>query len=126
MNSNTGKAFAQVPFWSSVDNTFVLREIPNDQTPKGKDARRGAIIEPVRPKALLTVDVAGGKWVPRSAESGERTNRGTTVEDEGAFEVLFMYPDGTLDLRTSAVDKGDADRKDARGEVPQVGQGDRG
>jgi hypothetical protein len=109
----TGKAFAPLPFWSSVDNSFVLREITGEKTPKGKDPRRGAIIEPVRPRTLLTVDVQGGKIRARvPVNPGERTNRGTTVEDEAASEVLFLYPDGTLDLRTSAVDKADADRKD--------------
>jgi hypothetical protein len=34
------------------------------------------------------------------------------VEDEAASEVLFMYPDGTLDLRSSASDKADPDRKE--------------
>ena len=110
----SGKAFSPVPFWSSVDNTFVLREITGDpKTAKGKEARRGALIEPVRPRSLLAVDISGGKVRPRVAVNpGERTNRGTTVEDEAASEVLFLYPDGTLDLRSSAFDKADADRKD--------------
>jgi hypothetical protein len=109
----SGKAFAPVPFWSSVDNTFVLREITGEKTPKGKDPRRGALIEPMRPRSLLAVDISGGKVRPQvKVNPGERTNRGTTVEDEAASEVLFMYPDGTLDLRSSAFDKADADRKD--------------
>jgi hypothetical protein len=108
-----GKAFTPVPFWSSVDNSFVLREIPGEKPPKGKDARKGAVIEPIRPKSLLAVDVGGGKMRVRVPPNpGERTNRGTTVEDEAATEVLFLYPDGTLDLRSSAVDRGDADRKE--------------
>jgi len=109
-----GKAFAPVPFWSSVDNAFVLRDITGETTPKGREPRKGAIVEPVRPKSLLVVDVAGGKSrtkVPTS-NPGERTTRGPSMEDECASEVLFMYPDGTLDLRSSASDKADPERKE--------------
>jgi hypothetical protein len=106
-------AFSPLPFWSSIENAFVLREIPGEKTPKGKEPRRGALLEPVRPKALLTVEVSGGKVNPRIPPNpGQATNRGVRTEDEAAAEVLFMYPDGTLELRTSAKDKADADRKD--------------
>jgi hypothetical protein len=109
----TGKAFSPLPFWSSVENAFVLREIPGEKTPKGKEPRRGAIIEPVRPKAILAVDVSGGKISPRIPPNpGQSTNRQVRTEDEAATEVLFLYPDGTLDLRSSAKDKADADRKE--------------
>jgi hypothetical protein len=108
-----GKAFAPVPFWSSVDNAFVLREITGEKTPKGMEPRRGALIEPVRPKSILVVDIAGGKSRTEvKVNPGERTNRGPRTEDESAPEVLFMYPDGTLDLRSSAYDKADPDRKE--------------
>jgi hypothetical protein len=109
----SGKAFAPLPFWSSIENAFILREIPGEKTPKGKDPRKGAIIEPIRPKSLLAVDVAGGKIRHRMQPNpGERTNRGPVVDDEAASEVLFLYPDGSMELRTSARDKADADRKE--------------
>jgi hypothetical protein len=109
----TGKAFSPLPFWSSVENMFVLREIPGEVTPKGKDPRKGVLLEPVRPKFLLAVEVSGGKIRARIPPNpGEKTNRMVFTDDESATEVLFMYPDGTLDLRTSAKDKSDVDRKD--------------
>ncbi|MBO0700363.1 MAG: hypothetical protein J2P46_18340, partial [Zavarzinella sp.] len=109
----TGKAFAPLPFWSSVDNAFVLREIPGEKTAKGKDPRRGAILEPVRPKTLLAVEVEGGKVkVKVPPNPGEKTNRGGQTEDDAASEVLFQYPDGSLELKSSAYDKADKDRKE--------------
>jgi hypothetical protein len=109
----SGKAFSPLPFWDSVENAFVLREIPGDKAVKGKEPRRGVILEPVRPKSLLVVDVAGGKETRRIGPNpGEgRVNRQPSSTDECAAEVLFMYPDGSLDLHSSAVDKADADRK---------------
>src|SRR5262249_22472316 len=110
----SGKAFSPVPFWSSVENAFVLREVTGDPKPaKGKDPRRGAMVEPIRPRTLLTVEVSGGKVKARMQPNpGERTNRGGLVEDDSASEVLFLYPDGSLELRSSASDKADADRKE--------------
>jgi hypothetical protein len=109
----TGKAFAPLPFWSSIENAFVLREIPGEITPKGKDPRKGVILEPVRPRYLLTVEVSGGKTRARIPPNpGEKTNRMVVTEDDSAAEVLFMYPDGTLDLRSGARDRADVDRKD--------------
>jgi hypothetical protein len=109
----TGKAFAPLPFWSSVENRFVLREIPGEKVAKGKDPRRGAMIEPVRPKALLAVEVAGGKVkADVKPNPGERTNRGGLVVEETATEVLFMLPDGSLEVKSSARDKANADRKE--------------
>jgi hypothetical protein len=106
-------AFSPLPFWSSVENAFTLREIAGEKTPKGKEPRRGVLLEPLRPKALLAVEVSGGKVNPRIPPNpGQATNRSVRTEDEAATEVLFMYPDGTLELRTSAKDKADADRKE--------------
>src|SRR5262249_61247625 len=80
---------------------------------RGVGLRRGDCDEPVRTRPLLEVDIAGGKTRVRvSVNPGERTNRGTTVEDEAASEILFLYPDGSLDLRSSAFDKADPDRKE--------------
>lgn len=108
-----GKAFSPLPFWSSVDNMFVLREIPGEKAVKGKEPRKGVVLEPIRPRTLLTVDVAGGKvTVPIPPNPGEKTNRLPRTQDEAGAEVLFMYPDGTLELRASALDKADPDRKD--------------
>jgi hypothetical protein len=109
-----GKAFSPLPFWSSIENAFTLREIPGDKPVKGKDPRKGTMLDPVRPKAILTVDVQGGKISPRIGPNpGEgRVNRGPRTEDEAATEVLLIYPDGSLDLRSSARDKADADRKE--------------
>ncbi len=109
----SGKAFSPLPFWSSVDNAFVLREIPGEKAVKGKEPRKGVFLEPIRPRTLLTVEVAGGKvYLPIPPNPGEKTNRLPRTQDEAGAEVLFMYPDGTLELRTSANDKADTDRKD--------------
>jgi hypothetical protein len=108
-----GKAFSPLPFWSSVENAFVLREIPGEKVVKGKDPRKGVILEPVRSKALLAVEVEGGKVRSRIPPNlGQATNRTPITEDEAAAEVLFMYQDGTLELKSSARDRGDTDRKD--------------
>ena len=67
----------------------------------------------LRESLTLAVDVSGGKIRARIPPNpGERTNRMVVTEDESAAEVLFLYPDGTLDLRSSARDKADVDRKD--------------
>jgi hypothetical protein len=109
-----GKAFATVPFWSSVENAFVLREVQGDKAPpKGKEPRRGAMIEPIPPRLLLVVDVGGGKVRPKvQPNPGQPTNRGGVVDDEAAAEVLFLDRDGTLEVKSSAHDKPDADRKE--------------
>ena len=110
-----GQAFAPVPLWSPTENMFVLRELTGEKVAKGKEPRRGVILEPVRRRTLLAVDVQGGKpptaaaRVPRNL--GQPTNRGGMVEDNAATEVLFLLPDGTLEVRTSAKDKADPDRK---------------
>jgi len=111
-----GKAFTPLPLWSKAENVFVLREIPGDVTPKGKDPRRGVELYPVRPQTLLAVDVAGGK--PPSAAAkvppnvGQPTNRGGLVDDQSAAEVLFLLPDGSMEVHSSARDLSDADRKE--------------
>jgi hypothetical protein len=110
----TGKAFSPLPFWSSVENAFVLRDVAGDKAIKGKEPRKGVLLEPVRPKAMLAVDVAGGKVSQRIGPNpGEgRVNRGVRTDDEVAPEVLLLYQDGTLDLRSSARDKADPQRKE--------------
>jgi len=110
----SGRAFAPIPFWSSVENAFVLREVQGDKAPaKGKEPRRGAMIEPIPPRVLLTVDVAGGKVRAKVAPNpGQPPNRGGIVEDEAAAEVLFLDRDGILEVRSSARDRTDADRKE--------------
>jgi hypothetical protein len=108
-----GKAFAPVPFWSSTEESFILRDIPGESVPKGKDPRKGALIEPVRPRTILAVDVTGGskQRVRVPPNLGEKTNRGPMVDDESAAEVLFLTPDG-LEVRSAARDKADPDRKE--------------
>jgi hypothetical protein len=111
-----GMAFAPVPIWSPTENAFVLREIPGEKTPKGKDPRRGVELYPVRPKTLLAVDVAGGKPPSLAAKVppnvGQPTNRAGLVDDQSAVEALFLLPDGTMEVHSSARDKADADRKE--------------
>jgi hypothetical protein len=111
-----GRTFSPLPFWSPTENAFVLREIPGEVTPKGKEPRRGVELAPLRPGNLLAVEVAGGKPSNAAAKVppnvGEKTNRGGLVDDQAATEVLFLLPDGTLEVRTSARDKADTDRKE--------------
>jgi hypothetical protein len=109
----TGKAFAPLPFWSSIENSFVLREIPGEKVVRGKDPRKGVMLEPVRPKAILAVEIEGGKVSPRIPPNpGQATNRLPRTEDEAATEMLFMYQDGTLEVKSSARDRADTDRKE--------------
>jgi hypothetical protein len=111
-----GKAFAPVPLWSPTENTFVLRELVGEKVPKGKEPRRGVELYPVRPRTLLAVEVAGGRPTTAAAKVppnvGQPTNRGGLVDDQSAAEVLFMLPDGTMEVRSSARDRADADRKE--------------
>jgi hypothetical protein len=111
----TGKAFAPVPLWSSENNEFQLRAIVGEKTAKGKEPRKGVIVEPARPKDILVVDVAGGKTsvrLPQSNPGDPKGVRGPSTSDESAYEVLFLRADGTLEVRTSAVDKTDPSRKE--------------
>jgi hypothetical protein len=111
----TGKSFAPVPLWSSETNQFELRTITGEKTAKGKDPRKGVIVEPARPKDLLVVDVAGGKTqtrIPTANPGDPRHVRPQTTNDESAHEVLFWKSDGSLEVRSSAVDKADAARKE--------------
>jgi hypothetical protein len=111
----TGKSFAPVPLWSSENNQFELRQIVGEKAQKGKDPRKGVIVEPARPKDLLVVDVSGGKTrtrVPTANPGDPRNVRGQETADEAAHEVLFWKADGTLEVRSSAVDKADAARKE--------------
>src|SRR5262249_55380655 len=48
-----GRSFSTLPFWSPTENAFVLREVPGEVTPKGKDPRRGVEFTPVAPGKLL-------------------------------------------------------------------------
>lgn len=111
----TGQSFTQLPFWSSVYNEFQLREIPGDKPPpKGKEQRKGALVEPFRPKTLLAVDIQGGKTrVKIPSNPGEaKLSRTGSVEEECATEVLFLAPDGRLEVRSSTRDREDPDRKE--------------
>jgi hypothetical protein len=110
-----GKAFAPLPFWSSVDNAFIFRNVVDDKPVKGKEPRKGVVVEAVPPRMLLAVDIAGGKPAPNTTKIppnlGEKTNRGGLVSDEAATEVLLLGPEG-LEVRSSARDKADPERKE--------------
>lgn len=107
----SGKAFAPMPLWSSVDNAFVMRDVIGDKVQKGKEARKGVVVEPVRARQILTVDVQGGKATVRMPVNvGDKGNR-LTINDDSATEVLLMYPDGSMEYRSSARDRADPDRK---------------
>jgi hypothetical protein len=83
--------------------------------PKGKEPRRGVELVPVRPRSLLAVDIQGGKptlSASRIPSNVGGPNRGGTVDDNAATEVLFMLPDGTLEVHSSAMDRADKDRKE--------------
>jgi hypothetical protein len=111
-----GLAFTPVPFWSPTENAFVLRELPGEKTPKGKDPRRGVELYPVQRHTLLAVDVAGGKPPQAAAKVppnvGQPPNRAGLIDDQSAAEVLFMLPDGSMEVHSSAHDRADADRKE--------------
>jgi len=110
-----GRSFAPVPFWSETENTFVLRDIKDGPVPKGKEPRRGAELTPVKPRYLLAVEVTGGKPTIAQAKVptnvGEKTNRAGLVDDQSAAEVLFLLPDGSMEVHSSARDRADPDRK---------------
>jgi hypothetical protein len=111
-----GKAFSQLPFWSPTENAFILRDLPGEIVPKGKEPRKGVELYPVRPATLLAVEVAGGQPSTTVAKVppnlGEKTNRGGLVDDNSAAEVLFLLPDGTMEVHSSARDRPDPDRKE--------------
>jgi hypothetical protein len=110
------KAFTPLPLWSKTENGFVLQELRGEKTPKGKDPRRGVEFFPVRPQTLLAVDVTGGKPPTAAAKVppnvGQPTNRAGLVDDQSAAEVLFLLPDGSMEVHSSARDIADADRKE--------------
>ncbi|HEX3152125.1 MAG TPA: hypothetical protein VHR66_28895 [Gemmataceae bacterium] len=110
-----GKAFAPLPFWSSVDNAFILRNVADDKPAKGKEPRKGVVVEAVPPRMFLAVDIVGGKPTTAAAKiapnPGEKTNRGGLISDEAATEVLLLGPEG-FEVRSSARDKADPDRKE--------------
>ena len=106
------QAFAPLPLWSSTQNAFQLRDVFDERPPTGKDARRGVVFEPIRQRTVLAVEVTGGKTRARiPSNPGDKSSVRNTVDDESAAEVLFMYPDGSMEVKTSARDKADTDRR---------------
>jgi len=108
-----GKAFSPVPTWSPTENKFVLQALPGQVVPKGKEPRRGILFEPIHHGYLLAVDVAGGATRVRTPVNlGEKANRQPSLADESATQILFLLPDGTLEVRSTAKDKVDPERKE--------------
>jgi hypothetical protein len=102
-----GRQLVSVPFWSSEVNGFVLRDAVAERKAKGRQSdepRRGVFMNLSQP-GLLVVDVEGGK-VPRFQGSTRRS-----FDDESAYEVLLLGPDGKLRVQNSAEDTNDAERK---------------
>ena len=97
-----GKQFVNLPLWSSEFNNFILREFKDEKVVRGKDPRRGAMLDLTRTD-LLVVDTKGGRTAFQKGP-----NR--TLEDESAQEILLLSSDGTLQVRSSAVDKDSPDR----------------
>ena len=114
-----GKAFAPLPFWSSITNDFELRPLPGEKATVVKgpkkdviEPRKGVLFEPIRPRTIIAADVSGGQVKEKVPNNpGERSTRTGTIADEVSTNVLLMYPDGSLELKSSAVDKADVARK---------------
>jgi hypothetical protein len=102
----TGKQLVTIPLWSSERFNFVMRELPPEKFAKSKEPRRGVLMDLSR-NDLLIVDIQGGKYSRYFAKPGTRP-----VDDEAAYEVLFLREDGTLEVRNSATDKEDTARKE--------------
>jgi hypothetical protein len=100
-----GKQFVTLPIWDSLYNKYILREPAPDKAPKNSKGqpRRGVEMDPTRPgPTFVVVDVKGGT-------SEERTTT-RIISDESAAEVLLLDESGQLQVRSSLVDRLDADR----------------
>jgi len=100
------KTYVKLPLWSSENNQYVLRDLAANALPKGKETAqpKGWLVDFSRDRSIL-VDYDGGKVTTRA--SGGRT----IVEDVNA-ELLLVRPDGTLQVRNSAADTADENRKE--------------
>ena len=98
-----GKQFVNLPIWSSVYNRYILREVPAEKGMRSKEPRRGVVMDPTKPGPdYVVVEIEGGK---QEARLGNRT-----VSEESASEILLMDSEGTLQVRSSAVDRLDKER----------------
>jgi hypothetical protein len=94
---------ADVPDWSEALGRFQLLAVGAG---KGKRAGRGLDFGPGRGEPPTVVDFTGGHGL------GYRVTPLRSVTDDAAAEVLLLYPDGKLRLRSGRVD---SDPDTARG-----------
>ncbi|WP_052639856.1 hypothetical protein [Zavarzinella formosa] len=115
-----GEAWAKLPLWSSITNDFELRTLPGEKTtvikgPPRKviEARKGVLFRPIPDRKVIAVDIVGGQQLKEKIPNNptEKTTRSNPVTDESGIEVLLMYPDGSLELKSSAIDKADPARR---------------
>ncbi|MBA4062874.1 MAG: hypothetical protein C0501_04045 [Isosphaera sp.] len=104
------KQYVKLPVWSSENNKYVLREVP-DKLVIGKRefSPRGWLMDFSADKSVL-VDFEGGRVTTA------RPGRAAVTED-AAVEMLIVRPDGSLVVRSSEADERD-DRN--RGFRPRV------
>ena len=94
------KTYVKLPLWSSESNQYILRELAAEKTGKGKVATappKGWLVDFTSRSVL--VDFEGGKTSGRS------------VSEDVDTEMLIVRPDGKLQVRSTATDAANEERK---------------
>lgn len=95
------KQLITLPLWSSQKVKYILQELPKYKVfGLKKDQPKGVLVDFTTTN--ICVDYEGGKL---SRLAGDRS-----IEDDGAVEMLILRADGSVGVRSSAVDTADADR----------------
>jgi hypothetical protein len=97
------KTFIKLPLWSSEANQYVFREVPATVAKKEKEQPKGWLVD-FSSRDIL-VDFDGGKTTTRLGV-------GRYVSDDVGTEMLILHPNGSLQVRRSAADTGDPNRKE--------------
>ncbi|HSQ56809.1 MAG TPA: hypothetical protein VLM40_13795, partial [Gemmata sp.] len=97
------KQYVKLPLWSAKINQYALREVTEKIIPR-KDATqpKGWLVDFTTRNIL--VDFDGGKVKTKS-------RKGEVAVDDASTEMLILRPDGQLEVKKSAEDENNPERK---------------
>jgi len=95
------KQIVSLPMWSSEKIQFILQQLPKYTVWKAREQPKGMLVD--FSTQTLLVDYEGGKTRTKVSDRD--------ITDESDIELLLLQPDGQVVVRSSGVDREDADRK---------------